>query len=85
MPLTSGTVAQIFGPARLSSLYGIVFFSHQVGAFLGVWLGGRIYDATGSYDAVWVGAIALGVGAAVVHLPIRDRAPGSLPADQASA
>ena len=45
VPLTSGTVAQIFGPARLSSLYGIVFFSHQVGAFLGVWLGGRIYDA----------------------------------------
>ena len=85
VPLTSGTVAQIFGPARLSSLYGIVFFSHQVGAFLGVWLGGRIYDATGSYDAVWVGAIALGVAAAVVHLPIRDRAPGNLPAAPASA
>ena len=85
VPLTSGTVAQIFGPARLSSLYGIVFFSHQVGGFLGVWLGGRIYDATGSYDAVWVGAIVLGVAAAIVHLPIRDRALGSLPAAPASA
>ncbi len=85
VPLTSGTVAQIFGPARLSSLYGIVFFSHQVGGFLGVWLGGRIYDATGSYDAVWVGAIVLGVAAAIVHLPIRDRALVSLPAAPASA
>ena len=85
VPLTSGTVAQIFGPARLSSLYGIVFFSHQVGGFLGVWLGGRIYDATGSYDAVWVGAIVLGVAAAIVHLPIRDRTLGSLPAAPASA
>ena len=72
-------VAQIFGPARLSSLYGIVFFSHQVGGFLGVWLGGRIYDATGSYDAVWVGAIVLGVAAAVVHLPIKDMALGEVP------
>ena len=79
VPLTSGMVAQIFGPARLSSLYGIVFFSHQVGGFLGVWLGGRIYDATGSYDAVWVGAIVLGVAAAVVHLPIKDMALGEVP------
>ena len=80
VPLTSGMVAQIFGPARLSSLYGIVFFSHQVGGFLGVWLGGRIYDATGSYDAVWIGAIVLGVAAAVVHLPIRDMALRDVPA-----
>jgi len=72
VPLTSGTVAQIFGPRHLSSLYGFVFFSHQVGSFLGVWLGGRIYDATGSYDPVWIGAIVLGVAAAIVHLPIRD-------------
>ena len=84
VPLTSGMVAQIFGPARLSSLYGIVFFSHQVGGFLGVWLGGRIYDATRSYDAVWVGAVVLGVAAAVVHLPIRDRALGGLPAAPAT-
>lgn len=74
VPLTSGTVAQIFGSRHLSSLYGIVFFSHQVGSFLGVWLGGRIYDATGSYDPVWIGAIVLGVFAALVHLPIKDQA-----------
>lgn len=74
VPLTSGTVAQIFGTRHLSSLYGIVFLSHQVGSFLGVWLGGRIYDATGSYDPVWIIAIVLGVAAAVVHLPIKDQA-----------
>lgn len=74
VPLTSGTVAQIFGTRHLSSLYGIVFLSHQVGSFLGVWLGGRIYDATGSYAPVWIGAIVLGVAAAIVHLPIEDRA-----------
>jgi MFS family permease len=73
VPLTSGTVAQIFGTRHLSSLYGIVFFSHQVGGFLGVWLGGRIYDATGSYNPVWVGAIILGVAAAIVHIPIKDQ------------
>ena len=59
VPLTSGTVAQIFGPRYLSTLYGIVFFSHQVGSFLGVWLGGRIYDATGVYTPVWIIAIIL--------------------------
>lgn len=74
VPLTSGAVAQIFGARHLSSLYGIVFLSHQAGSFLGVWLGGRIYDATGSYDPVWIGAIVLGVAAAVVHLPIKDQA-----------
>ncbi len=74
VPLTSGTVAQIFGTRHLSSLYGIVFLSHQVGSFLGVWLGGRIYDATGSYDPVWIAAIVLGIAAAIVHLPIKDQA-----------
>jgi predicted MFS family arabinose efflux permease len=73
VPLTSGTVAQIFGPRYLSTLYGIVFFSHQVGSFLGVWLGGRIYDATGVYTPVWIIAIILGVMACIVHLPIADR------------
>lgn len=73
VPLTSGTVAQIFGSRYLSTLYGIVFFSHQIGSFLGVWLGGRLYDATGSYDTVWWMAIALGLAAALVHLPIADR------------
>ncbi len=73
VPLTSGTVAQIFGTRHLSSLYGIVFFSHQIGSFIGVWLGGRIYDETGSYNVVWIGAIVLGLAAAIVHLPIKDR------------
>ncbi len=73
VPLTSGTVAQIFGPRYLATLYGIVFFSHQVGSFLGVWLGGRIYDATGLYTPVWIIAIILGVMASIVHLPIADR------------
>ena len=73
VPLTSGTVAQIFGPRYLATLYGIVFFSHQVGSFLGVWLGGRIYDVTGVYTPVWIIAIILGVMASIVHLPIVDR------------
>jgi MFS family permease len=72
VPLTSGTVAQIFGVRYLSTLYGIVFLSHQVGAFLGVWLGGRIFDATGNYDPIWYAAIALGVVAAIVHTPISE-------------
>ena len=73
VPLTSGTIAQIFGARYLASLYGIVFFSHQIGSFLGVWLGGRVYDLNGSYTPVWLAAIALGVVAAFVHLPITDR------------
>ena len=73
VPLTSGIVAQIFGARYLSTLYGIVFFSHQIGAFLGVWLGGRFYDTTGSYTPVWIAGIALGVFGALVHLPIHER------------
>ncbi len=73
VPLTSGTVAQIFGSRYLSTLFGIVFFSHQLGSFAGVWLGGRMYDTTGSYQTVWLVAIALGVMASLVHLPITDR------------
>jgi len=73
VPLTSGIVAQIFGARYLSTLYGIVFFSHQIGSFLGVWLGGRVYDMVNSYDTVWVLAILLGVAAAILHLPITDQ------------
>ncbi len=73
VPLTSGTVALFFGPRYLSTLYGIVFFSHQIGAFIGVWLGGRIYDTSGTYLPVWIAGIALGVFAALVHLPIPER------------
>ncbi|MBM3491122.1 MAG: MFS transporter [Alphaproteobacteria bacterium] len=72
VPLTSGLVAQIFGVRFLATLSGIVFFSHQVGSFLGAWLGGYAYDLTGSYEAVWLAAVALGLFAAVVHLPIAD-------------
>ena len=73
VPLTSGIVAQIFGARYLSTLYGIVFFSHQIGSFLGVWLGGRVYDMVNSYDMVWIIAILLGVTAAILHLPITDQ------------
>ena len=75
VPLTSGTVAQIFGIRYMSTLYGMVFLSHQVGAFLGVWLGGRLYDTTGTYDIVWYLSIALGVVAALVHFPIVEKRP----------
>lgn len=74
VPLTSGTVAHFFGARYLSTLYGIVFFSHQIGAFIGVWLGGRFYDSIGSYTPIWIAGIALGVFAALVHLPIPERA-----------
>jgi MFS family permease len=73
VPLTSGIVAQVFGVKYMAMLYGIVFFSHQVGSFLGVWLGGVLYDLYGTYDPVWWMGVALGVFAAIVHLPINER------------
>jgi len=72
VPPTSGLVAIMFGPKHLGVLMGIVFFSHQFGAFLGVWLGGRLYDQTGSYDLVWWLGVALGIFAAIVHWPIKE-------------
>ncbi|MEY2684633.1 MAG: hypothetical protein RJA09_1777, partial [Pseudomonadota bacterium] len=72
VPPTNAIVAQIFGVAHLSMLGGFVFFSHQVGSFMGVWLGGYLYDATGSYDIVWYIAIGLGVFAGVVNWPVRE-------------
>ena len=72
VPVTNATVAQIFGVAHLSMLSGFVFFSHQIGSFMGVWLGGYLYDKTGSYDIVWVISIALGVMAALVNLPVKE-------------
>ncbi len=72
VPPTNATVAQIFGVAHLSMLGGFVFFSHQIGSFMGVWLGGYLYDKTGSYDVVWYIAIALGVMAALVNLPVKE-------------
>ncbi len=73
VPPTSGLVAVMFGPRYLATLFGFVFFSHQIGSFLGVWLGGYLYDRTGSYDAIWWLGIALGIFAAVVHWPIAER------------
>ncbi len=74
VPPTNAIVAQIFGVAHLSMLGGFVFFSHQIGSFMGVWLGGYLYDQTGSYDIVWYIAIALGVAAALINLPVREAA-----------
>lgn len=72
VPLTSGLVAQIFGLRYLATLVGIVFLSHQLGSFLGGWLGGYVFDITGSYDLVWLASIVLGVAAAILHWPIAD-------------
>jgi len=72
VPPTNAVVAQIFGIQHLSMLGGFIFFSHQIGSFMGVWLGGYLYDRTGSYDIVWYIAIALGVFAALVNLPVRE-------------
>ncbi|WP_035205847.1 MFS transporter [Acidovorax sp. CF316] len=72
IPPTNATIAQIFGVQHLSMLGGFVFFSHQIGSFLGVWLGGYLYDATGSYDIVWYISIALGIFAALVNLPVKE-------------
>jgi MFS family permease len=72
VPPTNATIAQIFGVAHLSMLGGFVFLSHQVGSFMGAWLGGYLYDKTGSYDIVWYIAIALGIFAAIVNLPVRE-------------
>ncbi len=82
IPPTNSVIAQIFGIQHLSMLSGFVFFSHQIGSFLGVWLGGYLYDRTGSYDIVWYIAIALGVFAALVNLPVRETAiprPAAVP------
>ena len=73
VPLTSGLVAHIYGLRYMGTLYGIVFFSHQLGSFLGVWLGGRLYAIYGDYTAVWWIGVAVGAFSAIVHLPIKER------------
>jgi MFS family permease len=73
VPLTSGIVAQVFGLRFMATLFGFVFLSHQLGSFLGVWLGGYLYDRTGSYDVVWWTGVALSVAAALIHVPINER------------
>ncbi|WP_162048458.1 MFS transporter [Vibrio taketomensis] len=73
VPLTSGLVRQIFGARYLSTLYGLVFFTHQVGSFLGAWAGGRIYDYYGSYEPIWWSTVVLAFVAALLHIPINDK------------
>ncbi|MGE0674315.1 MAG: MFS transporter, partial [Methylibium sp.] len=82
VPTTNAVVAQIFGVKHFSMLGGFVFLAHQVGSFLGVWLGGKLYDASGNYDVVWWIAVALGVFAALINLPVRESAipRGTVPA-----
>ncbi len=73
VPLTSGLVAHIYGLRYMGTLYGIVFFSHQLGSFLGVWLGGRMYDAFGDYTLVWWIGVGVGAFSAIVHLPVKEQ------------
>jgi MFS family permease len=85
VPPTNAIVAGIFGVQHLSMLGGFVFFSHQIGSFLGVWLGGFLYDATGNYDVVWGIAIALGIAAALLNLPIKENSITRAPAAASAA
>ncbi len=73
VPLTSGLVAQIFGPRYLGTLFGLCFLSHQIGSFFGAWLGGYLFDTLGSYDLIWVLTGIAGFVAGILHMPINDR------------
>ena len=72
VPLTSALVAKIFGAQYMATLFGIVYFGHQLGSFFGVWIGGYLFDEMNSYELVWYGSILLGFIAALMHLPIRE-------------
>ena len=72
VPPTAGLVAKFFGPANMATLFGIVMLAHQMGGFLGAWMGGKVFEITGAYDWVWYVDIALAAGAALIHLPIRE-------------
>jgi MFS family permease len=80
VPLTSGLVAHIYGLRYMGTLYGFVFLSHQIGSFLGVWLGGKLYDLTGGYSTVWWIGVGVGAFSALVHLPIREKPYAAQPA-----
>ena len=80
IPLTAGLVAHLYGARYMGTLYGIVFFSHQLGSFLGIWLGGRMYDLTGGYTVVWWVGIGVGAFSALIHLPIREARGAAVPA-----
>ncbi len=75
VPPTAGLVARFFGPANMATLFGLVMVTHQIGGFLGAWLGGKAFEATGSYDWIWTADIVLAVAAALIHLPILERRP----------
>jgi len=79
VPPTAGLVAKFFGTSHMATLFGVVMLTHQVGGFLGAWLGGKVFEATGSYDWMWYADIVLAVGAALIHMPIRE-APVARPA-----
>ena len=85
VPLTNGVVSQIFGVSYLATLFGIVFLFHQLGSFLGVWLGGYLYDLTGSYQVVWILSIGLSAVAALLNWPIDDRPVARLRTGEAAA
>ena len=73
VPLTTGVVVRIFGTQFMATLVGITFLGHQVGSFLGIWLGGVMYDRIGNYDAIFWGGVVLGIAAAILHYPIDER------------
>jgi len=73
VPLTTGIIAQVFGVRYMATLFGIVFLSHQIGSFIGVWLGGVLYDRYGSYDGMWWAGVVLGLLAAIIHMPINEK------------
>jgi predicted MFS family arabinose efflux permease len=75
VPLTSGLVAHLYGLRYMGTLYGIVFFSHQLGSFLGVWLGGALYDIYGTYTYVWWVGVGVSAFSAIIHLPIKENRP----------
>ena len=80
VPLTSGLVAHLYGLRYMGTLYGLVFFSHQLGSFVGVWLGGEFYDQFGSYNAVWWVGVGTGLLSTLVHLPIKEKKPQAVAA-----
>jgi predicted MFS family arabinose efflux permease len=79
VPPTAGLVARFFGPAHMATLFGLVMVTHQLGGFLGAWLGGKAFEASGSYDWVWAADILLAAAAALIHLPIKESASAARP------
>jgi len=84
VPPTAGLVTKFFGPANMATLFGLVMLSHQVGAFVGSWMGGKVFELTGAYDWVWYVDIVLAVAAALVHLPIQEARLSARPAAAAA-